>query len=377
MQTFTLNLGGMVPGETYSLRLRQYGSDKGGPSVYMQAALHADELPGMAALAMLEPQLLAAESAGKLCGRVTVVPMANPIGARQFINGRHQGRFDVADSLNFNRHHVAIDEQLIERLEGQLTESADDNAAFVRVQMATIAQQALDDPCLSVADQLRWQLFKVASNHQYVLDLHCDNHALVHLYASDSSWPALAPLHHRIGSVATMLAEVSGGDPFDEALVRPWLALQRHFGETKIPMGCHSCTVEFRGSNDVNPDYAEQDAAALLGFLSDIGVYQGEVEHHAAPKRSVIAPLTAMSIIRATTGGMVLYDKDIGDWVLTGERVARIHDPLEQTWLEVFADQTGLIYGRPIKNWVRRGSVVTKIAGEQPVRVGAVKLLTD
>ncbi len=357
MQTFTLNLSGMVPGENYPLRVRQYGSDEGGPSVYMQAALHADELPGIAALAMLEPMLLAAEAEGKLRGRVTVVPMANPIGARQFVNGRHQGRVDVADSLNFNRHHVAIAKSLIERLEGKLCESAADNAECVRAEMTAIAQQALDDPSLTVADQLRWQLFKLASNHQYVLDLHCDSHALMHLYASDSSWPALEPLHRRIGSVATMLAEISGGDPFDEALVRPWLALQRHFGETKIPMGCHSCTVEFRGENDVNAAYAEQDATALLGFLSDIGVYEGEVEQHAAPERSVIAPLTAMSIIRAASGGMVIYDKDIGDWVTVGERVARIYNPLEQTWSEVFADQSGLIYGRPTKNWLRRGGV--------------------
>jgi predicted deacylase len=61
--------------------------------VYIQASLHAEELPGMLAAHHLRPLLEAAEAAGLLRGEVVLVPVANPIGLAQRLDHKPMGRF--------------------------------------------------------------------------------------------------------------------------------------------------------------------------------------------------------------------------------------------------------------------------------------------
>ena len=59
-----------------------FGASGSGPKVYIQASLHAEELPGMLAAYHLRPLLEAAETLGQVQGEVVLVPMANPVGAK-------------------------------------------------------------------------------------------------------------------------------------------------------------------------------------------------------------------------------------------------------------------------------------------------------
>ena len=76
-----------------------------GPKVFLQASLHAEELPGMLALHHLLPLLAKAEEQGQMRGQVVVVPVANPIGLAQKVDHKPMGRFELASSENFNRHY--------------------------------------------------------------------------------------------------------------------------------------------------------------------------------------------------------------------------------------------------------------------------------
>ncbi len=95
---------GDVPGTEYRFTVLRYaGTDPAAPTAYLQAALHGDELPGVAALHYLIPMIAKAEAEGRLAGSVTIVPQANPIGAGQFLFSQHQGRFAFGSRTNFNR----------------------------------------------------------------------------------------------------------------------------------------------------------------------------------------------------------------------------------------------------------------------------------
>ncbi len=84
----------ITPGLAFELVvLRFTGSARRSP-VYMQAALHAQELPGFVALQRLLPRLVAAERDGRLRSDVTIVPHANPIGLAQALLHENSGRFD-------------------------------------------------------------------------------------------------------------------------------------------------------------------------------------------------------------------------------------------------------------------------------------------
>ena len=65
-------------------------------SAYLQAALHAGELPGVVAIDALMPMLEKAEAEGRIKGNITIVPQANPIGRAQYHFGDSKGVFTWA-----------------------------------------------------------------------------------------------------------------------------------------------------------------------------------------------------------------------------------------------------------------------------------------
>ena len=71
------------------------GSDGAAPKAYLQAALHAGELPGTVAMDALMPLLEKAGREGRIRGSVTLVPWANPVGRAQYMFGEMEGRFHL------------------------------------------------------------------------------------------------------------------------------------------------------------------------------------------------------------------------------------------------------------------------------------------
>ena len=73
-----------TPGTTHRLTSLHFGTPGGGPKAYIQASLHADEVPAMLVAWHLRRHLEALDAAGRLQGEVVLVPAANPIGLAQF-----------------------------------------------------------------------------------------------------------------------------------------------------------------------------------------------------------------------------------------------------------------------------------------------------
>ena len=76
-----------APGTQRELVSLHYGRPGSGPKVYIQASLHADELPGMLTAHHLRQQLDRLEAEGRIQGEIVLVPMANPIGLSQWLAG--------------------------------------------------------------------------------------------------------------------------------------------------------------------------------------------------------------------------------------------------------------------------------------------------
>ena len=88
----------------------------------------------------------------------------------------------------------------------------------------------------------------------------------------------------------TLLAEVSGGHPFDEAVAGPWWELARRFDGLPVPPACLAATVAFRGDRDVDLGLAERDADNLMGFLAAEGLITG----NPPPSRELVRPATPL-----------------------------------------------------------------------------------
>ncbi len=349
-----------------------FGTPGTGKKAYLQAALHADEVPGMLVAQFLRTELLALEAAGKIRGEVVLVPAANPIGLAQAIHGAPFGRFDLSTGTNFNRAYKHVAAELKQSLAGRLGIDAAANVALVRAhaRQAVAAWHPATD-----AEALKKVLLGLAIDADIVLDLHCDNEAVMHVYAGTPLAGAAAPLAAYLGAHALLVALEAGEEPFDEACSRLWWDLAAHFGAAlPIPPSCLAATVELRGEMDVNYELAERDARALLNFLAHAGVLDMQADSMPAPLCAA-TPLEGVEPLVAPHAGVLVFRKNLGDHVGAGDAIADLIDPVSGKVTTLACTRGGVFFARSAHRHLLRGMAVGKIAG--PVAFRAGKLLSQ
>ncbi|RZL39390.1 MAG: succinylglutamate desuccinylase/aspartoacylase family protein [Rubrivivax sp.] len=371
MHTQFHDLPAASAGTQRRLRSLHFGRGTSGRKAYCQAALHADEVPPLLVAQALIERLATLDAAGAIAGEIVLVPMANPIGLAQDLQGSPLGRFDLGTGINFNRQFRHLTPALIQRIEGRLGPDAAHNARLIRA----ASRELLDawQPATET-EALKRLLQTLAHDADLVLDLHCDNQAVMHLYAGAAQADAFRPLAAYLGAQALLTSEVSGDEPSDEAAGRIWWELAEHFaGRFPIdPHGCLAATVELRGEADVSHDLAARDAQALLAFLQHLGHVDGIAPP--LPPACAATPLEGVEPVTAPVPGIVVFAKAPGDWVEAGELVAEIIDPLTDVRTPLHARVTGRCFARSARRYATRGMRLAKIAGAQAYRSG--KLLS-
>lgn len=370
MKTEQIALSPLASGTSLSLTVHRFGQEGARPRVYVQASLHADEIPGMIAAHHLRERLIALEAEGKIKGEIILVPSANPIGLAQRVLGSHIGRFNLADGINFNRGYPYLVPKVAERIEGKLTADATTNVRLIREALrAELDAWTTSNP----AEVMKKALLTLAIEADVVLDLHCDSEAVEHLYTHTESADEFAPLSALIGAQAYLLADESGDDPFDEALSRPWGELAARFKDYPIPFGCHSTTLEFRGERDVSHEFGQRDAGALIAYMTLRGVIAGEAPSIPAPLCQP-TPLAASEPVPSPATGIVVFQAQIGDRVKAGDVIADIVDPHSGTVIQAKSPCDGVVFARIALRFVTQGARLAKVAGATAKRTG--KLLS-
>ena len=173
-QTTKVELPAFSIGQRRHITFHQYGElGESGERAYVQASLHADELPGLLVNHHLIKLLDEAAAQNKIKKCIVIVPFANPVGLSQQILGSHLGRFNVDSGTNFNRDWPDFTDAIASQLEPLL--SVDDSKQNVRV-IRELLMSAIDNDRGQKEDaQLRKTLFRVAATSDIVLDLHCDS----------------------------------------------------------------------------------------------------------------------------------------------------------------------------------------------------------
>ena len=355
-------------GTSHRVKVHRFGTPGARPKVYIQAALHADEYPGLLVTHHLITLLTALDDQGAIKGEVIVVPVANPIGLGQRINAQHLGRFDLAGGGNFNRNWPDLSEVVQRCVEHKLTEAPEFNAQIIR---EALIQAVSSLGVRNELDDLRKTLLLRSIDSDVVLDLHCDYQALFHLYSSIHHKALAHELGCDLGARAVLIETEAGGAPFDECHAGVWWRLkQRLEPEKSIPLACFSATVELRGQQDVSDELASQDAQALVRFMQRQQVIVGDPGPLPEPLCKP-TPLEATDIIHAPTAGVVVYHKRLGETVEKGEVVAELIDPTaesnDQARTPLISRTTGLFLTHMTERLVAPGASVIKICGEQPL----------
>jgi len=348
-----------------------FGASGSGPKVYIQASLHAEELPGMLAAYHLRPLLEAADAQGQIQGEVVLVPMANPIGSAQRLQLKPMGRFEFNTGENFNRHYPDFFTRISAEVMPTFGSDANANVALVRQTMRRYLEQWQTDTELA---SLRRQLLLLSYDADYVLDLHCDCEAVLHFYCEESCWPQLAPLAYYLQSRTILLAKNSGSNPFDESLSGVWWrlaeALAASGSTAPLPQACLSTTIELRGEAQVEHGLAAQDAQAIANYLRHIGVLRDAPAAVPPPPACEATPLAGSETLYAPVPGLVVFAAEPGQQLRAGDLVAEVIDPLAHTAQRVCAGVDGLLYARIRDRYVTTGCELAKIAGAVAFRSG-------
>ncbi len=368
-------LDGTSLGTTRHVTAVHFGPEDAQRKIYIQASLHADELPGSLVVYHLRPLLEQLEQAGRVQSHIVLVPLCNPIGLDQPLMYRQNGRFDAFSGRNFNRLvNLPLYERVLARLQADpevLGADAQANVATIRQLMAQELQTY--EPQTQV-DLLQHLLVRLAYDADVVLDLHCDEKAVMHTYTLPQLWERAEPLVRYLRSECQILSENSGSNAFDEFLSTIWLRLSREFPQVNIPLASFTITVELRGEADLQHEKAQTDAQAIVQYLAHIGAIDLD-EKATQPMPDLIRephPLSGLAYVLAPTSGIVVYHVRAGETVTKGQLLADIVDPVHQLCTPVYTPTNGFVYATHHANFAQQGVTLVSVSGSTDLGLGEV-----
>ncbi|MCZ4346739.1 succinylglutamate desuccinylase/aspartoacylase family protein [Devosia neptuniae] len=369
-------LSGDTPGAATTLYWYTAGPADAATRVHLQAALHADEQPGTMALHHLLPKLRDADAAGQLRAHFTIFPSVNPLGLATYALRNHVGRYDIETGVNYNRRWPDLYPQIANAIAGKL--GSDPRANIQTIRTAVAAWLDSQRPA-SAIQQLRLLVMTSATTADIVLDLHCDDHSLKHIFTSPELMPGLQDLADWMGVAATLTAEDSGGGSFDEVLPSLYRKAQLANPDHPIPAAAETATLEYRGRADSYDSVGQADAAGLFGFFAGRGLIAADAgtTPAAAPAPT---PFEATEVLRAEAPGLLAYRVELGDRVKKGQPIA---DLIAMDGPEAFmarqpilAGTDGFVLSMVTAKYVKRGATIAKIVGDEilPARAGGYLL---
>jgi uncharacterized protein len=366
------------PGTERCLVYHRYGEAGARPKAYLQAALHADEIPPLLVAHHLIRLLDEADRQGWIRGEIIVVPMANPVGVGQVVNARLLGRHELGGGGNFNRNWPDLASAVADVVKDRLTKDATANVALIRQAMISALQDLSRGTELA---SLRTTLALLACDADIVLDMHCDLEALLHIFSTPANWHEAQDLAAETGARAVLLAEDSGGSSFDEAFSGSWVRLAAMSDASgSIPQACFAATIEYRGTADVSDELAGPDAAALFRFLQRRSVIAGDPGPLTAQACDATM-LDACDIVRAPAAGVLSYKQSLGARVAEGDVIAELVNPAaenpEAARTPIRSGTDGFILSRRPDHLVRPGDTVAKVVGTRSLPQRKGLLLED
>lgn len=372
-----IQLPSMTPGSHKQISWLRFGKVGAHPKVYLQAAIHANEMPGTMALHHLMPQLLAAESQGLILGEVIVVPTVNPIGQAQLVGNAHAGRYNLLSYENFNRNWLDLSAAVAERVGPQLGRDAQANITRIRKSARDLLGEMKP---LNELQTLRVEIMKLSVDADYVLDLHCDVHAALHLFTSACDWPngAIRELAADLGAKASLCNEPYATSlTFSGVHAGLWGRLRERFAQAAIPQACMAVTVEMRSQFDVSDALGRSDANNLYRWL----VRRGVIEGSARPLPRLLSPalpMSGMDVGYSQGTGFLVFHVKPGTKVRKGQAICDViapanpHGPQARTTYKSQTD--GVLFScRHGGHLSWPGQVMYRIAGAKPLphRLGA------
>ncbi|MGF1672618.1 MAG: succinylglutamate desuccinylase/aspartoacylase family protein [Rivularia sp. (in: cyanobacteria)] len=377
----TIPVRQMASGDVLSLQVYKFIGASAGKKVYIQSNLHGAEIVGNAVIHQLIEFLWMLNNTD-LIGEIWLLPVCNPMGTNQRSHNFSSGRYCVYEAKDWNRIFWDYEKdisQISNHRENQLlafaksqldldTEEIKNNfLSAIKQQFVKLSEQINSANGVPYTEKFRYKLQSLSLDADYLIDIHSStNQGLNYLYYFRDRQESAKYFLLDFG----ILLDEYDGDAFDEAFIKPWLALEECFlqlGRT-VKFDVEAWTLELGKGMTMIPDSVTKGVKGVKNYLKQKGVLSKEFKLDDLPQKNNQMSFKTKSQVTkyyAPVGGMINSIIEIGKEVQAGEQLYQILSFNKQgklpTTVDIFATADGFVYDVSINQAVNEGEFVLSI----------------
>lgn len=325
----TLPLLQLASGDRLTLQVYKFVGAKPGKKAYIQANVHGGEIAGNAVIAELMT-ILGGLEPDKLTGELWLVPLCNPMSVNARSHHYASGRFNPYDGRDWNRifwdyetqgddilafakAHLDCDRNTIQQAYRQT----------ILARFAQLAEQMQSPTGVPQDEKYRYCLQSLCLDADYVIDLHT---------SSDQGLEYVYYFRDRAASATLFLLETVilldkyEGDVFDEAFIKPWLALERYLAILGKPMrfDVEAYTLELGAGMQLNPSTVAKGVRGIQNYLTAKRMLHLPVIPSIQPHPTVFIQRSQLQRYYAPAGGLIQSRVPLGSMVKAHQRLYQL-----------------------------------------------------
>ncbi len=367
----TIELQQLYSGDCLALQVYKFRSQTPGPKAYIQANLHGAEIVGNVVIFRLI-DWLATLAPQSLRGEVWLVPACNPMAANQRSHFFSSGRYNSYDGRDWNRifwdferEAPDLDTYARERADWSVERLQADYQKRIKAAFTCHQTRATKPSFVPLHQHYRQRLQSLSLDADYVIDIHSSsNTCLDYLYCFAGREESAPPFEIDLGLCMTSY----DGDAFDEAFLKPWLALERAFERCgrSLQFDVEAWTLELGHGMKAMPASVERGVRGIQNYLGVKGLIQ-------LPESPGSRGFPAVRLFKrqqlrkyyAPAGGTTVDLPPLGKFIAAGDRLYRLltfrRSAREPQALDVCAERDGLVFDLAANQAANQGEYVLSI----------------
>jgi len=368
----TIPIQHLASGDRLSLQVYKFIGAQPGKKAYLQANLHGAEIVGNAIIHQLIEFLMTLD-ATQLTGEIWLVPVCNPLSTNQRTHFFSTGRYNIYDGKDWNRIFWDYEKQcedLEDFAKSQIyLEPAEIRQNYLaRIQSSFEKQfEKIQSPAgVPFNERYRYQLQSLCLDANYVFDIHSSsNQALDYLYCFQSREESAKAFLFDYG----ILMNEYDGDTFDEAFMKPWLALEKKLAELgkTIQFDIDSWTLECGAGMQMKVESVQRGVQGIKNYLAQKGVLKipGFPLVETAAHKIKLTIKNKLKKYYAPAGGMIQSRVQLGSSIEAGQLLYQLlsfnkNGELPKL-INIYAEAEGLVYDVSTNYAVNEGEYVLSV----------------
>ena len=363
----TIDLFKLASGDVLSLQVYKFVGESG-KKAYIQANLHGGEIVGNGVIQQLIEFLTTLERS-QLTGEIWLVPVCNPLGVNQRSHFFSTGRFNSYDGKNWNRifwDYEKEAENLTEFAKSQVNNSPEvirsNYLAKIKQAWSQEFERINKPSSVAISEQYRYQLQSLCLDANYVIDIHSSSNQAIDFTFG---------FKERIDSIKYLLLEYGvlmdkyDGDAFDEAFLKPWLALEKELANLgkEIKFDVESWTLELGTGMTMNPSSVTKGVAGIKNYLAYKQILS--LPQPVTTADMTIVQRKKINSYYAPTGGMIQSRLPLATRVNPGDRLYQLLSFNKRQEIpeiiDVCAETQGIVFDISTNQCVNQGEYVMDI----------------